>query len=92
VFWDSEGVVHDDFLPQGSTINAQCYSNLLCNDVHHVFQKKRPGKLSKKITLLDDSACPHTADFTLSSVGWKIMIHLLMALIYPPVIFVCLDQ
>jgi hypothetical protein len=25
-------------------------------------------------------------------VGWKIMIHLLMALIYPPVIFVCLDQ
>jgi hypothetical protein len=29
VFWDSEGVIHVDFLPHGATINAQCYSNLL---------------------------------------------------------------
>jgi hypothetical protein len=62
VFWDSEGVIHVDFLPHGATINAQCYSNLLWNDVHQVFQKK-PGKLSKKINLLDDSACPQISRY-----------------------------
>jgi hypothetical protein len=36
---------------------------------------EKTGKLSEKISLLDDSACPHTADFMLPSVDWKIMIH-----------------
>jgi hypothetical protein len=39
----------------------QCYSNLLCSDVHHVIQKKRPEKLSK-IILLHDNDHPHTAN------------------------------
>jgi hypothetical protein len=43
VFWDSEGVIYGDFLPHFITINAQYYSNLLHNDVHHAIQKKRPG-------------------------------------------------
>jgi hypothetical protein len=43
VFWDSEGVIHD-FLPHGATMNAQNYSNLLCNNVHQVIWKKRPRK------------------------------------------------
>lgn len=46
-------------------------------NVHQVFRKERPRKVSKKINLLDGSACPHTLDFMLPSVDWKIMI-------YPP--------
>jgi hypothetical protein len=49
VFWDSEGVIHVDFLPRGVTINAQYYINLLHNGAHQTIQKKSPGKLSKKI-------------------------------------------
>jgi hypothetical protein len=45
VFWDSEGVIHVDFLPHGGTMNAQYYSNLLHNDVPQVIWKKRPRKL-----------------------------------------------
>jgi hypothetical protein len=38
VFWDSEGVVRDDLLPHDVTITAQCYSNLLPNDVHQAIR------------------------------------------------------
>jgi hypothetical protein len=62
VFWDSEGVIHVDFLPHGVTVNAQYYTNLLCSDVHQVIWKRRPGKLLKIIILLHDSACPHMAN------------------------------
>jgi hypothetical protein len=34
VFWDSEGVIHIDFLLHGVIINAQYYSNVLRNDAH----------------------------------------------------------
>jgi hypothetical protein len=64
VSWDSEGVIHVDFLPHGVTINGHYYSNLLCNDVHQVIQKKTPGKLSEKIILLHDNTHPHTTDLT----------------------------
>jgi hypothetical protein len=53
VFWDSEGVVHVNFLSHGVKISAQYYSNLFRNDVHQVNQKKRPEKLSKIIQLHD---------------------------------------
>jgi hypothetical protein len=70
VFWDSEGVIHVDFLPPHATVNAQYYSNLLLNDVHAAISKKRPGKLSKGIILLHNNAHPHTANL-----GWEILNH-----------------
>jgi hypothetical protein len=77
MFWDSEGVIHVDFLPRGVTINAQYYIYLLHNDVHQVIQKKRPGKLSK-IILLHDKTRPHMANLmraTLPIIGWEVMNH-----------------
>jgi hypothetical protein len=71
--WDS------CFLPHGVTINAQYYSNLLCKDVHQVIQKKKLGKLSKKIILLHDNVCPHMANLTkvtVATMGWEIVNHL----------------
>jgi hypothetical protein len=95
VSWDSEGVIHVDFLPHDVTINAQYCSNLLRNDVHQAITKKRPGLLSKKIMLLYDNPRPHTANLTKTTViteDWEIMKHLLTALTYSPVILVCLDR
>jgi hypothetical protein len=39
-FWDSEVMIHVDFLPHGVTINAQYCSNLFQSDVHEVIWKK----------------------------------------------------
>jgi hypothetical protein len=79
VFWDSKGVIHVDFLPHSIAVNAQYYSNFLHNDVHQEFWKKKPGKLSKNIILLQDNAHPHTENMmkvTLATiVGWEIMNH-----------------
>jgi hypothetical protein len=64
VFWNSKGGIHVDFLPHGVTINAQYYSNVLHSDVHHVIQKKWPGKLSKIILSHDNTGPVHI---------WKIL-------------------
>jgi hypothetical protein len=61
-FWDSEGVIHVDFLPHDVTINIQYYINLLRNDVHQVISDKRPGKLSQKTILLHENAYPCMAN------------------------------
>jgi hypothetical protein len=45
VFWDSEGVSRVDFLPHVTTINAQYYSNLLCNNVPQTIWGKKKGAL-----------------------------------------------
>jgi hypothetical protein len=85
VFWDSEGVIHVDFLPHGVIINGQYYSNLLLSDVQQAIQKERPRKLSK-IILLHDSAHPQKANLmkmTMAIMGWKIMNHTS----YSPVLF-----
>jgi hypothetical protein len=58
VFWDSERVIHVDFLPPRATVNDEYYSNLPLNYVHAAIRKKIPGKLSKGIILLHN-ACPH---------------------------------
>jgi hypothetical protein len=74
VFWDLEGVIHADFLPPRSTVNAQYHSNLLLNDVHAAIHKKRPGILSKGSILLHDNARPHTEYLTtLATFGWEIL-------------------
>jgi hypothetical protein len=71
MFWDSEEVIHVDFLLHGVTINAQYYNNLLCNDVHQVIWKKGHGKLSRIIPLHDNTHL-HTSNpmkVTLAAVG-----------------------
>jgi hypothetical protein len=50
VFWVSEGAIHIDFRPHSITINAQHYSDLLCNNVHEAIRKKRPGILKEDPT------------------------------------------
>jgi hypothetical protein len=73
VFRDSEGVIHADFIPNGITINAGYYSNLLRNDLHQAIPKKRSGKSSKKIILLHSNE--YLTEETLATMAWEIMKH-----------------
>ncbi|GBP30668.1 Histone-lysine N-methyltransferase SETMAR [Eumeta japonica] len=60
IFWDSEGVLLIDYLPNGTTMNGQYYANLLAQAREAVVQKRR-GKLSRGVLFLQDNASVHTA-------------------------------
>jgi hypothetical protein len=78
VFWDSEGMIHVNFLLHSVTVTAQYYSNLFHSNVYQAIPKKRLRKLSMRIILLHDNARRNMADLMkaiLTSVGWEIMNH-----------------
>jgi hypothetical protein len=52
VFWDSERVIHVDYLPHGGTMNAQYYSTLLRSDVLQAVRNEKTWKTVKDIILL----------------------------------------
>jgi hypothetical protein len=45
VFWDHEGILLTAFQPQGQTVNADSYCNIL-RILRKAIQRKRPGKSS----------------------------------------------
>ncbi|KAJ4445791.1 hypothetical protein ANN_12476 [Periplaneta americana] len=77
VFWDRKGVLLLDFMPKGTTINANRYCKTL-RKLRRPIQKKRRGMLSRGVVLLHDNAHPHTAASTrelLDQFGWEIFDH-----------------
>lgn len=78
VFWDCEGIICMDYLPKGTTINAEYYSNVLSGPLRQALAKKRPGKLHKRPLLQQDNARPHTARRTkevLNDLRWELLPH-----------------
>jgi len=45
-FWDQEGILLIDYLPNDQTINAKYYSSLLVQ-LKDILKEKRLGKISK---------------------------------------------
>ncbi|KAJ4441265.1 hypothetical protein ANN_11119 [Periplaneta americana] len=77
VFWDRKGVLLLDFMPKGTTINANRYCETL-RKLQRAIQNKRRGMLSRGVVLLHDNARPHTAASTrelLDQFGWEIFDH-----------------
>jgi len=60
VFWDRQGVLLVEFLPQGTTIISAVYCETL-KKLRRAFQHKRRGMLSATILLLHDNPRPHSA-------------------------------
>jgi len=60
IFWDTQGVILIDYLPQGSTITGTYYKNVL-NQLRDALKQKRRGKLSRGILLLHDNAPSHSS-------------------------------
>jgi len=46
IFWDQDGILLIDYLPNGQTINAEYYSSLLVK-LKDILKEKRPGKFTK---------------------------------------------
>ncbi|KAJ4433931.1 hypothetical protein ANN_16250 [Periplaneta americana] len=77
VFWDCKGVLLLDFMPKGTTINANRYCETL-RKLRRAIQNKRRGMLSREVVLLHDNARPHTAASTrelLDQFDWEIFDH-----------------
>jgi len=64
VFFDIRGIVHHEFAPQGQTVNAGFYCNVLCH-LREEIQQKRPELWRAGNCLLhDDNAPSHQALIT----------------------------
>ena len=77
VFWDRQGVLLVEFLPQGTTINSAVYCETL-KKLRRAIQNKRRGMLSATVLLLDDNARPQSAAHTqdlITSFKWEQMDH-----------------
>lgn len=77
VFWDRKGVLLIDFMPTGTTINADAYCETL-KKLKRAIQDRRRGMLTKGVSILHDNARPHVARATadlLNQFGWDIITH-----------------
>ena len=56
-FWDQDGILLNDYLPKGQTVNAEYYSSLLVQlkDILKEIHQRR-GKVTKRVLFLQDSA------------------------------------
>jgi len=60
LFWDQDGILHIDYLPEGQTINAEYYSSLLVQ-LKDILKEKRRGKVTKVVLFSHDNAPSHWA-------------------------------
>ncbi|UYV78958.1 hypothetical protein LAZ67_17000494 [Cordylochernes scorpioides] len=77
VFWDSEGVLHLDFLNKGQTITGNYYANLV-KQLREAIKEKRRGKLSRKIVYHQDNALSHRSLQAMAAIydsGFEILPH-----------------
>jgi histone-lysine N-methyltransferase SETMAR len=72
-FWNTQNVLLVEFMPQGTTINAESYCATL-RRLRYAIQNRRWGLLSSGVMLLHDNARPHAAARTqamLQEFGWE---------------------
>ena len=77
VFWDSQGVIMIDYFEQGRTINGAYYAaelRRLCQEI----VRKRRGKLTQSVLLLQDKASAHTSQVDMTAAtecGFEVLPH-----------------
>lgn len=77
VFWDSSGIVLVDFLEKGRTINGEYYASLL-EKLRAAIIRKRRGKISRGVRLLQDNAPPHKSTVAVAKAidcGFELLPH-----------------
>ena len=77
IFWDQDGNLIIDYLPNGQTINAKYYSSLLVQ-LNDIFKEKGRQKFSKAVLFLHDNANAHQAlatQKTLNYLGFQCLDH-----------------
>ena len=77
IFWDSQGVIIIDNLEQGRTINGAYYASKLKRPRQENARKRR-GKLTCGVLLLQDNAPAHMSQVAMTAAtecGFKILLH-----------------
>ena len=77
-FWDSQGVIMIDYLEQDRTINSTYTIQANFRRLHQEIAKKRPGKLTRVVLLLQNKAPAHTSQVAMTAVtecGFEILPH-----------------
>ena len=58
IFWDQDGILLNDYLPKGQTINAEYYLSLLVQ-LKDILKEKLRGEFTKVVLFLHDIAPAH---------------------------------
>jgi histone-lysine N-methyltransferase SETMAR len=77
-FFDVEGIIFDQAVPIGQTVNAAYYLDILRTKIRRAVRDKRPNLHENKVILLQDNAAPHRAKVVLEALeewGWKTLSH-----------------
>ena len=77
VFWDTDGVIHIDYLPRGTTMNGQYYADLLVR-LRESIKEKRRSKIRRGVLLQQDNAPVHSSKVAMQSVrdcGFELLPH-----------------
>jgi [histone H3]-lysine36 N-dimethyltransferase SETMAR len=79
VWWNYEGVIHFELIPDGQAINAELYSEQL-HRVYNVVQEKYPALINRKRALLQqDNAPAHRSRLTQQTIaqldGFEVLPH-----------------
>jgi hypothetical protein len=61
IFFDCQGVVHKEFVPEGNTANAEFYKRLTDRHLKRIQRVRPAGFCSRDIFLLQDNAPAHKA-------------------------------
>ncbi|KAI6655685.1 Histone-lysine N-methyltransferase SETMAR-like [Oopsacas minuta] len=67
VFWDREGIIYLDCLPEKTTINSDYYVDEL-KKLCQAIKRERRGKLTRGILLQYDNARPHVSSKTIAGI------------------------
>jgi len=76
IIWDQDGILLNDYLPEGQNINVEYYSSLLVK-LKNILRKKRRWKVTKGVLFLHDNAPAHRAHATqkkLAYLGFHLLI------------------
>lgn len=77
IFWDREGILMIQYLPQGRTVTGEYYAEQL-RQLREDIKAKRRGKLSRGVLLLHDNAPAHRSQQAVdaaASCGFEVLEH-----------------
>ena len=66
IFWDCQGIIMVDYLEEGRAINGDYYAEVL-RRLRQEIVKKRRGKLTRGVLLLQDNAPAHTSQVAMTA-------------------------
>ena len=68
VWWNFEGVIHWEFVPNGRAVDTDLYSQQL-ERVHEILRRRDPALVNwNRVLLQQDNVRPHTARTTLTKI------------------------